>query len=161
MKKDLPISEWHRLAEKGQAPPVRITLNGGSMHPLIRWNRDFVTVVPLQEEPVAGDIILFSGKGMGRFVIHRVWEVQNGKVLIWGDNCTSPDGWFPLSAVWGKVVLIERGKRKIFPDSQRGIKWAKFWHRIRPGYLLYRRIKEGIVRRIKKWKCEVFGENRS
>ena len=57
--KSISIPEWHRLAEKGMALPVRIQLNGGSMSPLIRMNCDYVTVGPLNETPATGDIVLF------------------------------------------------------------------------------------------------------
>lgn len=150
MDRSISIPEWHQMAMKGKAPPVRILLNGGSMNPLIRMNRDYVTIVPVQEEPVAGDIVLFSDRSQERYVVHRIWETGNGRVLTWGDSCEEPDGWFPLEAVWGKIVLIERGKRTIHPDPQKGLKWAKTWRRIMPVYKFCRRIKQGIARRIKK-----------
>ena len=140
------------MAVNGEAPPVRIMLNGGSMHPLIRWNRDYVTVVPLQNEPVAGDIVLFSDGIPERYVVHRVWKVKDGKVLTWGDNCTAPDGWIPLEAVWGKIGLIERGKRTIHPEPKKGLRWVRCWRVVRPGYRFYQRIRQGIARRIKKRK---------
>ena len=60
MNRSLSIPEWHRMAMEGAAPPVRILLNGGSMFPLIRWNRDYVTIAPLKEPPVIGDIVLIA-----------------------------------------------------------------------------------------------------
>ena len=150
MNRSLSIPEWHNMALKGIAPPVRILLNGGSMFPLIRWNKDYVTIVPLKEAPDVGDIVLFTGPDNDKYVMHRVWEVKDGMVLTWGDNCPNPDGWFPLEYVWGKTILIERGQRKLKPNPRKGIKWAEFWHHARKGYLLYRRIKDGVARRIKR-----------
>ena len=152
MTKSISIPEWHRLAAEGTAPPVRIQLNGGRMHPLIRWNRDYVTIVPLNTEPVAGDIVLFCPPETGKYIVHRVWEVKDGKVLIWGDNCPTPDGWFSMDAVWGKVTLIERGRRTFIPDPQKGLRWVNAWRKIRPAYLFKRRIQQAIARRIKKRK---------
>ena len=150
MNRSLSIPEWHRLAKEGTAPPVRIILNGGSMFPLIRWNRDHVTIVPLEKVPVRGDIVLITDPQMERFVMHRVWEVRDGRILTWGDNCPKPDGWLPEEAVWGKAILIERGRKKIQTDPRKGIRWARFWHHARKGYFFCQRIKDGIARRIKK-----------
>ena len=159
MKRTLSISEWHYLALEGTAPPVRIQLNGDSMYPLIRRNWDYVTVVQLQEKPAVGDLVLFTTGSPGRYIVHRVWDVRDGSVLIWGDNCLEPDGWFPVESIWGKIVLIERGRRKIYPNPKKGFRWASFWHRIRPGYVVCYKIKDGISCRKKKSKCEVSSED--
>ena len=150
MNKSLSIPEWHQMALDGTAPPVRILLNGGSMNPLIRWNKDYVTIVPPDRELVPGDIVLFVEPGTGRYIVHRVWNLENGKVLTWGDSCERPDGWLPTEAIWGRVVLIERGKRKIETNPQRGLRWAKFWHKAGKVYRLIKRYWNAVVRRIKK-----------
>ncbi len=152
MNKTISIPEWHRLAKEGTAPPARIQLNGGSMYPLVRMNLDYVTIVPIQETLSAGDIVLFINGNTGRYVVHRLWKVENGKALIWGDNCPAPDGWFQTESILGKIVLIERGKRIIYPDPKKGLRLAKVWHIVRPGYYFVWRIKDAIARRIKKLK---------
>ena len=70
--------------------------------------------------------------------------------LAWGDSCEKPDGWFPIDAIWGRVVLIERGQREINPDPVKGLRWAKFWHKAGKVYRLYSGYRAAIVRRIKK-----------
>lgn len=150
MNMSLSIPEWHRMAMEGTAPPVRIQLNGGSMFPLIRMNRDYVTIAPPNRELVPGDIVLFSEAEINRYVVHRVWKIKDGNVMTWGDNCLQPDGWFPREAIWGQVVLIERGKREIKPDPEKGLRWAGFWHHGTKVYRLYQRCRDGIARRIKK-----------
>ena len=148
MQRSLSIPEWHRLASEGAAPPARILLNGSSMFPLVRYQKEYVTIVQLTGMPAAGDIVLFSQNE--KYIVHRVWEVREGKVLTWGDNCAGPDGWNRPEAILGKVVLVERGRRKIVPDPEKGIKWAKFWHKAGKTYRLYKRYKDGIIRRIRK-----------
>ena len=150
MNMSLAIPEWHRMAMKGNAPPVRIQLRGYSMDPLIRYKKDFVTVVPPDRELVVGDIVMVADQSTGRYVMHRVWDIRDGQIQTWGDNCDGPDGWFPMEAVWGRAVLIERGKREIHPDPKKGMRWAKFWHQSRKAYHLYRKCKDGINRQIKK-----------
>lgn len=157
LNKTLSIVEWHMLAAAGKAPPVRILLNGASMQPLIRWNRDYVTLAQLKEFPVVGDIVLFCAPNTDRYVVHRVWEIKDGMIMTWGDNCDKPDGWFPPDAIWGKVVLIERGRKKIHPDPKKGMFWAKIWHQERNIHRLLNRYKCGIVRRIKKLKVRGAG----
>ena len=152
MNKSISIPEWHQMAMNGSAPPVRIQLKGYSMNPLIRGFRDYVTVIPLEERLQIGDIVLFCEPGTERFVMHRVWEQKDGKVLTWGDNCPKPDGWLPAEAIWGRISLIERGKHKIQPNPHKGITWAKFWHQAGKVYRLCRQYKAGILRRIRKRK---------
>ena len=150
MNMSLSSPEWHRMALEGAAPPVRILLNGGSMNPLIRWNKDYVTIIPPDRKLVPGDIVLFIEPKTERYVVHRIWEIRNGQALTWGDSCEKPDGWFPIDAIWGRVVLIERGQREINPDPVKGLRWAKFWHKAGKVYRLYSGYRAAIVRRIKK-----------
>ena len=152
MNRSISIPEWNRLSKEEAAPPVRIQLNGVSMFPLVRMNLDYVTIAPIRDVPEAGDVILFMNGNTGRYVVHRLWKIEGARVLIWGDNCPAPDGWFQMEEVLGKVVLIERGKRTIHPDPKKGLRWASIWHRIRPGYYFAWRIREAISRRIKKVK---------
>ena len=127
MNRTLSIPEWHRLAQEGTKLPVRIPLMGWSMFPLIRYNKDIVTIVPLDAQPQIGDIVLFI-QPKDKYIMHRVWETSEKSVLTWGDNCPHPDGWISTEDIWGKAVLIERGKREIKPNPKKGKKWAGFWH---------------------------------
>ena len=124
----LSVSEWHKLSLEGTMLPVRTLIGGYSMEPLIRYNRDYVTVIPLSESLAEGDIVLFSDPYQKRYVLHRVWTLENERVLTWGDNCDRPDAWMTVNDIWGKVILIERGKRKITPDAQKGLLYARLWH---------------------------------
>ena len=150
MKRTLSIPEWHALAEEGTALPVRITLMGSSMFPLVRFNKDYVTIMPVTEKPQPGDIVLFPDHVRDLYVVHRVWRIEDGRVQTWGDNCPGPDEWVPLDDVWGKTVLIERGKRVIYPNPAKGLRWAKFWHQAGKGYRVYRKYKDRYNERFKK-----------
>ena len=150
MKKTISIPEWHQMAENGNAPPVRIQLNGNSMFPLVRMNRDYVTVVPLEGMPVVGDIVLFCEPNTCRYVAHRVWELKNDQIRTWGDQCAAPDKWMPLDAVWGKITQIERGKRTIHTDPVKGLRWAKTWHHFSGIYRFYHVYSQAIIRKAKK-----------
>lgn len=154
MRQSISVQEWHRLASEGDAPPAHITLSGYSMNPLIRGYRDFVTVVPVQSMPAKGDIVMIC-EPSERYVMHRVWDVRDGMIQTWGDNCSEPDGWFAQENIWGKVVLIERGRHRIVPDPEKGLKWARFWHKAGKSYRLVQRYKNGVLHRIKKLRVWV------
>ena len=149
MKKSISIPEWHEMAERGEAPPMRILIRGNSMFPLIRINRDYVTIQPLEERPAVGDIVLFfDPRRQNCFMLHRVWKTEKDRVLTWGDNCDFPDEWLPWEAVWGKATLIERGRRTFCPDPRKGMVQARFWHAAgrcwRLALSIARRIKRGL-----------------
>lgn len=131
-KVSLSIPQWHTMALDGNAVPMRIPIHGGSMFPLIRRDRDFVTILPLEEDVQVGDIVLICDPAMDRYVLHRVWRLEKDRALTWGDNCTRADGWQPLDSIWGKATLIERGKRTIHPDRKKGMRLARFWHAAAP-----------------------------
>ncbi len=150
MNRSLSIPEWHQMATKGNAPPVRIPLNGYSMFPLIRKDIDYVTIIPLDRQLVVGDIVLFAEPDTGRYVMHRVWEIQDGKVLTWGDYCEKPDRWCPMEMIWGRAILIERGRKKIHPNPAKGMRWARFWHKGRKIYEQYTKTRLVIQRMIKR-----------
>ena len=148
MKQQLPIPDWHAMAQSGISVPVQILIHGNSMYPLIRMDRDYVTIMPLSGSIVPGDIVLFADQGEERYVLHRVWRIQKETVLTWGDNCQAADGWMPMDAVWGKVTLIERGMKKIHPDPVKGLRLARIWHFVGKGYRFGRRILMGVRRRV-------------
>ena len=95
-----------------------------------------------------GDIVLISDPRKERYFLHRVWEIKDGQVLTWGDNCVGPDGWIPSEYIWGKVTSIERNGRKIRTDAKKGMHWARLWHHAGGSYRFLKRIKGGIARRV-------------
>ena len=137
MVRKVGVREWHDMALRGETLPLRFRVNGVSMAPLIRRRRDFVTIMPLSGPPEVGDVVLFCDpERPRRYVLHRLWELEGGRALTWGDNCDRPDGRIPVSALWGRAVLIERGKKKIRPDAKKGMRHARAWHPV--GRLLRR-----------------------
>ncbi len=154
MKQSFSISMWHQMAMEGTAPPVRIVLMGSSMFPLVRYNKDHVTIVPCGGDLKIGDIVLFINQNRNLHVVHRIWDIKDNMVLTWGDNCAYPDGWIPSELILGKVVLIERGKRRIVPNSNRGVQWARFWHLAGKGFRWCMAIKRRIVKLIQNRKRE-------
>jgi len=150
ISKTLTIDEWHHLAQSGRPLPMRIPINGVSMFPLVRRNRDMVTIMPISGPLTVGDIVVFHDPTGKRYVLHRVIELSGDTVLTRGDNCVTPDRRMPLSDVWGKAVLIERGKRLLRPDPVKGLKHAKAWYKLGPVHRLGMRYLSAIARRVKR-----------
>lgn len=150
MNKTISIPEWLDLAQEDTKIPIRIPLLGWSMVPLIRYKRDYVTIMPLDRKPQVGDIILFSAPVGEKYIVHRIWKMKDQEVLTWGDNCISPDGWLQIDNVLGKVVLIERGRRKIKPNPAKGILWARIWHQAGKLYRPYIKYKYKLKDSIEK-----------
>ena len=119
------------------------------MSPLIRYKKDYVTIIPLEAPPVPGDIVLFADFTRDRYVMHRVWKVRKGEALIWEDNCDRTDGWIPLDKIWGKALQVERGRKTIQMNARRGLLWASFWHKAGRVYRFVFCIKKAVLRRMK------------
>ncbi len=125
---DLNMDKWRELSKSGVDIPIHFCVQGDSMRPLIRRNRDLVTVVPLRAAPEIGDIVLFYRPGAGiNYVLHRVWKVQGDMVRTFGDGCYHPDPWMPSKNVWGIATHIKRGFFDIDPNSRSSRAWAKGW----------------------------------
>ena len=149
-KRVITIPEWHEMALEDKAPPMRIPIHGNSMFPLIRMDQDYVTIQPLKEMPETGDIVLYDDPQRSCYVLHRVWMIQDENILTWGDNSYNTDGWRSLEDIWGKAVLIERGRIKIKPNPKRGLIWAKIWHSTAKSYRRCRGLAAGVYHRVKR-----------
>ena len=137
--RSIPMEQWCALAREGAAPPVTICLEGDSMRPLIRRGKDPVTIVPLRRELMKGDVVLFR---LGeRYVVHRVWQLKNGLVRTFGDNCWNPEPWFPEEQVLGQVVRYARGGRTHRLDTPAARAWGRLWMAIHPIRLCYKRLR--------------------
>jgi hypothetical protein len=55
------------------------------MKPMLIENQDSVVLVPITNDPVTGDIVLYR-RDNGKFVLHRIIRVTPEGYLISGDN---------------------------------------------------------------------------
>ena len=111
-------SEFHDLAGQilQSGHRLRFRASGGSMQPFIQ-DGDILEVDPFVGEHVRrGDVLLVEATD-GRWLAHRV--VKTGQhdnkfaLLIKGDACPYPDGWFGLDDVLGRVLVVEHGSQRI------------------------------------------------
>lgn len=125
----LSLEKWRELGKNGVSIPMKIPLHGSSMKPLIRPEKDLVTVMPLVREPLVGDIVLFR-KRNGKNIAHRVCRVFPDGIQTCGDNCFIPDAPRKRDDVFGLIVSMERNGKthQLDTDQQRayGIRWLKY-----------------------------------
>ncbi len=127
----ISIRDWAALAQSEGAANVCIQLHGNSMRPLVRKERDDVTIAPLTRELKRGDVVLFQARD-GRYTVHRVIHLLSGHILTQGDNCRRPDSPTPLEDVFGLVVQVKRGKLHFSIDNSFFRLCGLFWIWILP-----------------------------
>ena len=139
-KRQMSIAQWRALAGEGTVIPMRIPLEGDSMRPLIRRGRDPVTIVPLSRALKRGDVVLFENPP-GRYVVHRVRRLKDGRVQTLGDNCWNPDPWMPEKQVLGQALQAERNGRRIPLDNRAARACGRLWMACHPLRMCYRRLR--------------------
>lgn len=148
-KWQLSIAQWRALAEHGTVIPMRIPLEGDSMRPLIRRGRDPVTIVPLPRALKRGDVVLFENPP-GRYVVHRVRRLKDGRVQTLGDNCWNPDPWMDEKQVLGQALQAERNGRRIPLDNRAARAFGRLWMACHPLRMCYRRLRSLAARCYRK-----------
>ena len=145
----LSLEKWRELGRNGVSIPMKIPLHGSSMKPLIRSDKDIVTVMPLLRDPMVGDIVLFRGNS-GKIIAHRVYKILPNGIQTWGDNCPRADAPRKREDIYGLIVSVEKdGKTyQLDTDEQRayGIRWRKYGRPILMGLKKIRAIGHKIIR---------------
>ena len=90
---------------------VSFTVTGNSMWPLLGHGRDQVILESCAGKPLKkGDIVLFMPV-KGRYLLHRIDWVKEGRFRTIGDGSCVRDGVFDEVCVVGRVVtLVRKGK---------------------------------------------------
>jgi signal peptidase I len=99
---------------------VRLRVQGTSMTPAIRPG-DTISIQRTNPREIApGEIIMFSrdGQMFAHRVIKRIHAENGMQFLTQGDRMQHPDPAVRAEEFLGRVVLIERGKRRIAPSSR-------------------------------------------
>lgn len=127
------LEEAGELLNEGRE--VTFTPLGSSMLPFIRGGKDSVT---LKKKPDAavGDIVLV--RLPGRYVLHRIIELEGEEVTLMGDGNIVGTENCRLSDIMGTVTAIQKGKRSVTPGD------GRFWRVMKP----FRRYILAIYRRL-------------
>lgn len=149
----ISLEKWKELGENGVSIPMRIPLHGSSMSPLIRSEKDIVTIMPLVRDPMIGDIVLLNG-GNGKTIAHRVYKVFPDGIQTWGDNCRNADPPRKRKDIYGLIVSMDRdGKiHQLDTDKQRayGIIWMKYGRKAWMALKMIRAVGRKIAN-VKNW----------
>lgn len=109
------------LLEQGYE--AEFTVTGNSMWPLLTHARDQVVIK--KQPPRVGDVVLYCPKE-GKYLLHRINRLKNGRFRAAGDANCFHDGSFPVSCVVGTVIRIRR-KGKWMEASCLALRWWSFW----------------------------------
>lgn len=116
----------------GEGKCVVLTVKGGSMAPFLVGGRDTVTLAPVKEPPVRGDIVLYR-RDSGQYVLHRICRTSpDGSYTLIGDAQTQKEPGISPRAIIAVVRAARRKGRSI--DAHDGV-WRFFeraWLRIIP-----------------------------
>jgi signal peptidase I len=112
---------------------LRFQASGGSMQPFI-LNGDILEISPLVVDHLQpGDVLLVQA-AEDRLLAHRVIHIRRLKgepaFQLKGDACKTPDDWFPISQVLGRVVSIDRDGRHFDLAAPRQRLRAWLWVRL-------------------------------
>ena len=124
---------------------------GRSMLPMLREDRDLVTVVPPKEPQKKGDVILFRLES-GVYVLHRVIGTKEGLFITRGDNNYTADT-APVKEVLGVLTGFKR-RGKEYSVRHPGYRlyaflWTALFPMRRAAFRIRRRLRR-ILKRLPK-----------
>ena len=120
---------------------------GVSMEPMLRQNRDLVTIQVPETRLKKYEVALYKrGKD---YVLHRVLDVKEDFYLIRGDNTFSMEH-VPDSAVIGVLTSFQRKGRVYSVTDWNYLLYVRFWCAIYPLRFLYNRFRRLAVRLARK-----------
>ncbi len=102
-------------------------VNGTSMYPMLKQNRDLVAVFSVGDGIDCGDVILYKRKKDGALILHRVISVQNDYYILRGDNCSTSETVLPDQVLGKLQYYVHDGKIIQLTDSS-----YRFYKRLLP-----------------------------
>ncbi len=87
---------------------VQFRPSGNSMSGKVE-NKDLVTVVPIQAEPVVGDVVLCKVKGNQYLHLVHAIKTENEKTrFLIGNNKGGTNGWIGMAQIFGLLTKVEK-----------------------------------------------------
>lgn len=128
----ISIPQWVEMIQDGAEITVQTLLHGISMQPMIRMDRDPVTICPVRKPLQAADVILFTNGQ--KYIVHRIYKISPDGAMVQtlGDNCIHPDRPIPAEQVLGIAVHYYRNGKLHRLDTPAAHRWGKFWMAILP-----------------------------
>ena len=103
---------------------------GVSMRPMLKQNRDLVTVRPVKGTLKKYDIPLYHRKG-GGYLLHRIIKVRENDYVIRGDN-TFRREYVPHSEIVGVLTEFKRKGKDHSVDERFFRVYSRVWNFIYP-----------------------------
>lgn len=105
---------------------------GVSMRPLLKQDRDLVTVRPVTGRLKKYDVPLYKRKHDGKYVLHRIIAVHEKDYVIRGDNTYVKEYGITDDDIIGVLTDFQR-KKKNYSVEMRGYKiYSRVWNFIYP-----------------------------
>lgn len=128
------------VARINKGKNVTIPLRGYSMRPFLEDRRDSAVLVKVKHPLEIGDVVLGQLPD-GRYALHRIISIADGKIQMLGDGNLTPDPVITEDKVLASAYSFYRKGRTV-PDLVEGRKFKIYswcWMKLRPlrRYLLY------------------------
>ena len=114
MSESIHLSDYEELIREVLATggEFRLYPHGTSMLPLLRQSIDSVALRSLDRPPQKFDILFYKRQD-GSFILHRVKEVTNEGIVLWGDNHTMLEYGITEENIIGYAARIFRGETEL------------------------------------------------
>lgn len=122
-----------------QGESVTILVKGHSMEPLLRNERDSVTITPYgTTSPQKGDVVLFVYRGV--HILHRIVHLEPDLFVMQGDGILRQREEADAAHILGKVTLVTKASGRSIDTN--GFWWrttSLLWRLLKPvrRYLLF------------------------
>ena len=131
------------LEEKGE---MTYRIRGASMLPMLRQNRDLVTLRRYDGEGLRKyDVAMYDRGGERRYVLHRVVGVHDGCYTFLGDNCGEKEYPIPEQAVVAVMTSFYRGNRLIPVASRSYRLYSRLWYLLYPPRRAWKRLRARLA----------------
>lgn len=143
-EENLPVEIEQALEQEGI---YVCTVVGVSMYPLLRNRKDTIVVTPVQGCLKKYDVPLY--RSGGRYVLHRIVDVQKDLYIIIGDNCEARE-YVRDAQVIGVLSGFYRGKR-YFTTEDRGYQmYSRCWVALYPVRRIWKKARRILIHGIKR-----------
>ncbi len=144
IKLDAAMPMIRACLERGQS--VTFSPKGTSMLPMLHQGRDQVTLSPLPGRLKKYDLPLYQRRD-GCYVLHRVLKAEETYTMI-GDNQFVYESGICDDQLIAIVSSFVRNGRTVSVTAWHYRLYCRFWQYSRPVRKLWRRLKNGIRRRL-------------
>lgn len=131
------------------------TVRGFSMMPLLRQGKDVVVLEKPTKPLQKYDAVLFQRRN-GKYVLHRILKIKDGKYWIVGDNDIIGE-MIDEDQIIGVMTSVKRGNRIVKVTDKGYLLYVHLWCDVYPLRFLLLRIKRFIRRCFSFIKRRVFG----